>query len=153
VWLQDKKVQGMIEPQLITKHVGHVTLWNGMIKDFGWWKLVNLLSTWPPIKMPRRRNWWPPKVGLIWAFPILFDGTRPKGCVLVFTQRNRTQIKGKNLHPSPHLQVMKNVNIVVLRVMTLTIVLVTLNFVPTNLPTNKDGKGKGGHRGHNSFFI
>jgi hypothetical protein len=23
---QDKKVQGMIEPQLITKHVGHVTL-------------------------------------------------------------------------------------------------------------------------------
>jgi hypothetical protein len=46
---------------------------------------------------------------------------------------------------------MKNVNIVVLRVMTLTIVLITLNFVPTNLPTNKDGKGKGGHRGHNSF--
>ncbi len=46
---------------------------------------------------------------------------------------------------------MKNVNIVVLRVMTLTVVLITSNFVPTNLPTNKDGKGKGGHGGHTCF--
>jgi len=36
------------------------------------------------------------------------------------------------------------VNIVVLMVMT-------LNFVPTNLPTNNGGKGKGGHGRHNSF--
>ncbi len=35
--------------------------------------------------------------------------------------------------------------------MTLTIVFITSNFVPTNLPTNKDGKGKGGHGGHNSL--
>jgi hypothetical protein len=35
--------------------------------------------------------------------------------------------------------------------MTLTIVLITSNFVPTNLPTNKDGKGKGRHGGHKSF--
>jgi hypothetical protein len=43
------------------------------------------------------------------------------------------------------------VNIVVLKVMTLTIVLIPSNFVPTNLPTNKDGKGKGRHGGHNRF--
>ncbi len=33
----------------------------------------------------------------------------------------------------------------------MTIVLITLNFVPTNLPTNKDGKCKGRHGQHNSF--
>ncbi len=42
-------------------------------------------------------------------------------------------------------------NIVVLGVMTLTIVFTTLNFVPTNLPTNNGGKGKGGHGRHNNF--
>lgn len=35
--------------------------------------------------------------------------------------------------------------------MTLTIILITSNFVPKNLPTNKDGKGKGGHGEHNNF--
>jgi hypothetical protein len=71
-------------------------------------------------------------------------------CVGLHTKKLNPN-KGKNLHPRPHLQVLKNVNIVVLTVMTLTIVLITSNFVPTNLPTNKDGKGKGRHGGHNSF--
>ncbi len=37
---------------------------------------------------------------------------------------------------------MKKVNIVVLRVMTLTIVFITSNFVPTNLPLNMMVKAK-----------
>jgi hypothetical protein len=44
----------------------------------------------------------------------------------------------RHLHPNPYLQVMKNVSIVVLMVMTLTIVTHCIqNFILTNLPTTR----------------
>jgi len=53
------------------------------------------------------------------------------------------QIKARHLNPNPHLKVLKNVNIVVLKVMTLTIVNHCIyNYVFINLPTIRVVKAK-----------
>jgi hypothetical protein len=41
----------------------HFTLCKRLIKKNSWWKLVSLLSPWPPKNILKRRDQWPPIVG------------------------------------------------------------------------------------------
>lgn len=67
----------------------HFTLCKRLIEDFLWWKLVGLLSPWPPKKIFKRRDQWPPivvrpkkaKMGVNLGLPHHFQQNKVKGCV------------------------------------------------------------------------